>query len=260
MLYESVTGKIYMTRIIAIGGGEIGRPKKNGGFYPIETTAIDTEIVRASGKKHPQVLFLPTASSDSESYFKVVQKYFGTRLGCMVDVLYLTKSPTNIKKKINSADIIYVGGGNTLKMMKLWRRLGVDILLKNAAKKGVILSGLSAGSICWFREGCSDSLSFTSGSTKMIKVKGLNVINALHCPHYDSQERKRQLKPMMKKTKGVAIAVTNCAAIDIKDDTYRIIKSKPSAKVYKIYWKKGTYVREELTNKEFKPLQPVLVR
>lgn len=248
---------MYMTRILAIGGGEIGRPRKTGGFYPIETTAIDKEIICASGKKHPKLLFLPTASSDSESYFKVIEKHFGKRLGCKVDVLYLTKKPTKkeIKEKIGSTDIIYVGGGNTLKMMRLWRKLGVDQVLHQAAKKGTILSGISAGAICWFREGCSDSLSFTSGSTKMIKVKGLSMIDALHCPHYDSPERQRQLKPMMRKTKGVAIAVTDCCAIDVFNNTYRILKSKKTAKAYKIYWEKGKYVKEELTNTEFKPLQ-----
>ena len=61
---------ILMGKIIAIGGGEIGRPKEQGGNYPVETTPIDKEIILQTGKKHPRLLFIPTASSDSEGYFE----------------------------------------------------------------------------------------------------------------------------------------------------------------------------------------------
>ena len=73
-----------MKKIIAIGGGEIGRPG-----YPIETTKIDKEIIKLTGKKNPKLLFIPTASSDSTSYFDTVKKYFGKTLKCEIDVLYL---------------------------------------------------------------------------------------------------------------------------------------------------------------------------
>jgi dipeptidase E len=101
-----------MGKIIAICGGEIGRPGTK-----VETNAIDKEIIKLSGKKNPLLLFIPTASSDSESYYEVVKKHFGKKLGCRTDVLYLIKdknTKTEIRNKILSADIIYVGGGDTL--------------------------------------------------------------------------------------------------------------------------------------------------
>src|SRR3989338_3503001 len=140
-----------MGKIIAIGGGEIGRPG-----YPVETTKIDREIIRLTGKKSPKLLFLPTASSDDSGYAKVVEKHFGKRLGCRVDVLYLIGTKTaarEIEKRVLQSDIIYVGGGNTLKMLKIWRKRGVDRALEKAYKKGIVLSGVSAGSICWFDSG-----------------------------------------------------------------------------------------------------------
>ncbi len=73
-----------MGKIVAIGGGEIGRPG-----YPVETTVIDNEIIRQTGKTNPHLLFIPTASSDSTSYYEVVKKHFGDDLGCFTDVLYL---------------------------------------------------------------------------------------------------------------------------------------------------------------------------
>ena len=127
-----------MGKIIAIGGGEIGRPG-----YKIETEIIDKEIIKLSGMKKPKFLFIPTASSDSQGYIKVVEKYFGDRLGCKVDILLLNKDVdrSEIEDKILNSNIIYVGGGNTLKMMKTWRKKGVDKILHKAYKKGIILFG-----------------------------------------------------------------------------------------------------------------------
>jgi len=247
-----------MVKIVAIGGGEIGRPG-----FPVETTKIDKELIRLTGKKNPKLLFIPTASSDSESYYEIVKNYFGKKLGCKTDVLYLIKKELNkkeIENKILKSDIVYVGGGDTLKMMKIWRKNDVDKILKEAYKKGIVLSGLSAGSICWFKWGNSDSRRFTNPKANLIKVSGLGLINALHCPHYDiEKDRKIDLKKMMKKTPGVAIAIDNCCAIEVIDSKYRIISSKSSANAYKVYWKNNKYF-EEVIKKEkgFKLLKDLL--
>jgi dipeptidase E len=247
-----------MKRIVAIGGGEIGRPS-----FPIETAKIDKEIIRLTGKKNPRLLFLPTASSDSELYHDVVQKYFGKKLGCKVKVLNLIRekfSQKEIKEKILSSDIIYVGGGNTLKMMKVWRKMGVDKILKLAHEKGIVLSGLSAGSICWFKYGSSDSRREKNPKADLIKVSGLGLIQAVHCPHYHfEKDRRADLKKMMKKTAGVAIALDNCSAIEVVGEKYRIITSKSSANAYKVYWKNNKYHEEKIKEeKEFKPLKELL--
>jgi dipeptidase E len=143
-----------MPYLIPIGGGEIRQ---------LKTLAIDKKIVALSNKKHPRLLFIPTASSDSENYVQAIEKVYGKKLGCKVETLLLIKEkPTKqqIEEKIQQAHIIYVGGGNTLKMMKIWRKLGIDQMLRAAYKKGTILTGISAGAICWFEYGHSDSMSF----------------------------------------------------------------------------------------------------
>ncbi|MEK7354130.1 MAG: Type 1 glutamine amidotransferase-like domain-containing protein, partial [Chloroflexota bacterium] len=170
-----------MGKIVAIGGGEIGRPG-----HPIETTEIDEEIIRLSGKSKPRLLFIPTAGSDSETYYEAVRNHFGG-MSCKVDVLYMLAnkpSKKEIEDKIFSSDIIYVGGGNTLKMMIAWRKLGVDVILAEAYRRDIVLSGVSAGAICWFRYGSSDSRKFANPDAGLIKISGLNFINALCCPHY----------------------------------------------------------------------------
>jgi len=247
-------------KIIAIGGGEIGRPG-----YPVETTKIDQEIIKLTGKTNPSLLFIPTASSDSESYFEIVKKHFGRRLGCKTGVLYLIKeklSEKEIRNKILSSDIVYVGGGNTAKLMKIWRKTGADKILEEAGKRGIILSGVSAGSICWYRYGLSDSRKFNNPDAGLIKISGLGLINILYCPHYDFEpHRKEGLKKIMKKTSGVAIAVENCCAVEVIDDKYRIISSKKNAKAYKVYWKRNKFYEEFIKQEEeFKPLSEILLK
>lgn len=249
-----------MKHIVAIGGGEIGRPG-----YPIETTAIDKQIISLSGKSNPDVLFLPTASTDSAGYYKVFDEHYGKRLGCNVTVLNLYSKPTKtaIEYAIDSANIIYVGGGNTLKMMMLWRRMGVDKLLAKAYENGTVLCGLSAGAICWFKGGLSDSRSFSSGGEvwNYINVHGLDLEDLLICPHYDVESgRPAALKKMLKGTRKLAIALDNCSAIEIKDDTFRILRSKPSAKAYKARWTDGRYTVDALRDSiDYAPLE-LLVR
>jgi dipeptidase E len=244
-----------MKKIVAIGGGEIGSASG-----PVETTSIDKEIIRLSGKKNPRVLFIPTASSDSEGYFATFEKHFGKRLGCKVEALRLIKEKpprAEIEKKIMSSDIIYVGGGNTLKMMRIWRSCGLDLILKKAWEKGIVLSGLSAGSICWFRSGTSDSRRDTNPDADLIKVSGLGFIPATHSSHYDvEKDRRPELKKIMRKTSGVAIGIDNCCAVEFVDDTYRVIVSKPDAHAYRVYWKAGVCHEEVIgKKKEFAPIK-----
>lgn len=249
-----------MKKIVTIGGGEIGRPG-----YPIETTKIDKELIRLTDRKSPMVLFIPTASSDSEGYYETVKKHFGKRLGCKTDVLWLLKGKPfrkSIEEKILSADLIYVGGGNTQKMLRVWKQNGIDKILKKAWEQGIVLSGLSAGSICWFRGGTSDSRRFNNPKADLIKVTGLGFIPSLHSPHYDvEKDRRPGLKKIMKKTSGVAIAIDNCCAVEFFDDTYRVISSKPKAKAYKVYWKANKYHEEVIPKStKFAPLADLLTK
>lgn len=240
-------------KIIAIGGGDI---------KTYQTLEIDKEIVTLSGKKNPNFIFMPTASSDNENYVAAIKKHFED-LGCIVNALYLMKEKPDlsiIEQKILAADIIYVGGGNTLKMMRLWRKLGVDKLLDQARKKGAVLCGVSAGSICWFNYGNSDSRKFRNPNADYIKVTGLGFIDAFHCPHYDTEaDRKASLKKMMKKVSGIALAIDDCAALEIVDTKFRIISSSASANAYKIYWKQNIFYEEVIEKtKEYKELKNLL--
>ncbi len=241
--------------IVAIGGGEI---RTRG------TVAIDREIIRLSNKKSPKLLFIPTASSDSEIYWQAVQEYFGKFLKCRTDVLFLIKerpSKEQIRRKISTADIIYVGGGNTLMMMRLWRRLGVDKLLVSAYENGTVLSGTSAGSICWFDSGHSDSMSFYNPRKwNYINVRGLGLISGIHCPHYNGMTRgvprRNNFRAMIRKTGGIGIAIENNCAIEFIDGRfYKVIRSKSYSRAYRVYKSGGDVVAKQI--RQQKQLAPV---
>ena len=132
-------------------------------------------------------------------------------------------------------------------MMNTWKRIGLDKLLKEAEDRGIVLSGLSAGAICWFKYGSSDSRRFTNPTADLVKVSGLNFVSGLFCPHYDvEKDRKPDLRDLMDKTPGVAIAVENCCAIEIVDDKYRVITSKQSSNAYKVFWKRGDFFENKI--------------
>lgn len=233
-------------KIVAIGGGQINTSS---------TLLIDQEIIRLTKKKKPTLLFIPTASGDSELYWQYINNHFNKKLGCQTDVLYLVREKLSkkiLKEKILTADIIYVGGGNTLQMMRLWRRLGVDILLKQAWQKGIVLCGLSAGSICWFESGHSDSMSFYNEKKwKYINVKGLAFLKGIHCPHFNSSTfgipRKKYFKNMIQKTGGMGIALDDNCAIVFIDDSYRVISSKSNANAYKVYKSNNQIITKKIT-------------
>lgn len=240
---------MFQKKIVAIGGGDI---RYRG------TRTIDEEIIRLSGKKKPNLLFIPTASSDHGEYCRHIEKYFGRILGCTTDVLYLLGkklSTEEIEKKILGADIIYVGGGNTLMMMKLWRKLGVDILLEKAWRKGIVLCGISAGSICWFESGHSDSMSFYNPKKwSYINVRGLGFIKGIHCPHFNSRTlgipRKKDFQTMMNRKSGMGIAIDDNCAIAFINVTFRVISSKAYAKAYRVYRKRGEVISERIPEVE----------
>ncbi len=242
--------------IVAIGGGKIMVPASR----EPQTAFIDRAIVKQVNRTKPTVLFIPTASEDNPEYCEAFRKHYEQALGCDVQLLllYRDRPPARtIKALIAHSDIIYVGGGNTLRMMKLWRRLGIDRHLDNARKRGAVLCGLSAGAICWFRQGNSDSRKFQDESNKaLIKVRGLDYADLLICPHYDVEKhRQPSLKDMMKITRGVAIGVENCAALHIKDNQFRILASKKNKKAYAIYWINRKYVKQSLiADEKWRPL------
>jgi dipeptidase E len=242
-----------MGKIVAMGGGEL---------RDLETFPMDARVVELTGKTQPRALFIPTASSDALGYAETFQQIYGDKLGCETDVLWLLKanvSFSGIAEQIQAADLIYVGGGNTLKMLRRWRLLGVDNLLEAAYQRGTVLAGLSAGAICWFAYGHSDSMGFyQSEGWQYIRVRALGLVNAIFCPHLNG-DRRSNFTQFMGKYNAVGIGVEDNCAIEIIDGQYRIITSKDGAKAYKIYRTRGQVITQEIEQREtHQPLTALL--
>ncbi len=209
----------------------------------LETWDIEKRVVELTGKTNPRALFVPTASYDSVERWQVFRGLYGGRLGCRTDVLYLlNRNPgqDELEERILSADLVYVGGGNTLKMMRRWRRLGVDALLREAHDRGIVLAGRSAGMICWFKYGHSDSMSFYNPDRwSYVRVKGMGLIDAIGCPHYNGETagvpREEEFQSMVMRYPELGIAVDNHCAIEFVDDGYRVITSRPGVGAYRLF-------------------------
>lgn len=232
--------------IVAIGGGELSLN---------ETFAIDKFIVDLLGKNEPTALFIPTASGEPQGYIDTFNKVYGMELGCKTDCLkFLTDelSDSEIQDKIYSSDIIYVGGGNTKKMMSAWKDRRIDKYLLTAYERGSILSGLSAGSICWFKYGHSDSIKETTGEYCLLE--GLDIIPFIHCPHYEERE---EFDEFMKTQDIKAIAIENNCAIVFKDGLYKVINSLDSANAYILENINGKINKQVISNKEYLPINTI---
>jgi dipeptidase E len=248
--------------VIALGGAEIGDILPDGRLNPVASEKTHLEILARTKKKHPRVLYVPTAIDDSGGHIASFRQYYLSLGAGEVDVLRLIgekPSSAKIKDKIFGADVVYVNGGNTYRMLKLWKRHGVDRMLKRAHRQGVIMSGYSAGAICWFRFGCSDSFY----KKKPFKLTAMGMYRAVLCPHFDTESvRRPALKKIMARTPAmVSIALDENAAIELIDNRYRILTTQPTANARRTFWKNGRYVVEIIPpDGKFRDLETLLTK
>jgi len=182
--------------IVAIGGGGFGRNSTS--------ILIEKYILNISGKNTPKICFLPTATGDNDNYIVRFYSIF-TRLNCKPSHIEFFKRTPDIKNHIMKQDVVFVGGGNTKSMLAIWNEWGMSDLLKNAYNEGVIMSGVSAGAICWFTRGITDSW-----DDELRILPCLGFIHGTCCPHYDEEPSRI---PYVKKIL-MQGEVTNCISIE----------------------------------------------
>lgn len=163
-------------RIIAVVGGGVGGPamERLNGF-----------LLGLTGKERPRICAIPTATGDAAANLVVYYQRYARR----ADATHLDlfdRSVVDIAGLLLAQDIIWVGGGNTANMLAVWRVHGVDEILKEAWQRGIVLAGGSAGGLCWFECGVTDSF----GPLAPLN-DGLGLLPGSHCPHYDSEPERR---------------------------------------------------------------------
>ena len=222
--------------IIAIGGGGFGANPGQG--------IIEEYILKQTKKKNPKICFIPTATGDNEAYKVNFYSTF-TNLNCCPSHLDFFKRTPDLNDLILNQDAIFVGGGNTKSMLAVWKEWGLDKILKKAYRDGILMSGVSAGAICWFQNGITDSW---ASNLKIMPC--LNFIKGTCCPHYDEEpERRPTVKKLLlsNKIKDV-FAVDGGAALHIKDE--KIFKSVVFKKEKSSYF--VSYDGKKINEKSFK--------
>lgn len=229
-------------KIVAIGGGEIGRADTS-----YETKEIDEEIVRLTGKEKPKFLFIGLANGFADSYYKIIKDIY-KNLGCKTGKIS-NKTLTHmevVEQKIKEADIIYVGGGDTSKLMSIVRETKMDAMLKEAMERNCVMAGISAGAIIWCNKGLSDYQIMNNISDNYASIDGLGFIDYMFAPHFSSDLKKEiDLKNIIKGTDTNCLCIDNCVAIEVIDNNIKIIKSNENAKGYFVNYNKE-YKKEEI--------------
>jgi dipeptidase E len=166
-----------MSEIIAIGGaGFLAEPKN----YALEKYILDQ-----AGKERPNVLMIPTARGDDAEYVAKFHAAF-SELGAMTRELPFFHRTPDIRSLVLAQDAIFVGGGNTKSMLAVWREWGLPEVLKEAYEAGIVLGGQSAGAICWFEQGVTDSW-----ADRLRPLECMGFLPGSCCPHYDGEVERR---------------------------------------------------------------------
>lgn len=217
-----------MRQILAMGGG--------GFWMEPDNPTLDDYVLETSPRANPRICFLPTACGDSEARINQFYEAFEPR-DCLPTHLSLFRDPSKCREIIDTSDIIYVGGGNTRLMLAIWKVYGVDQLLRAAWERGTILCGLSAGAICWFEEGVTDS------DGPLGPMKCLGWLPGSCVPHYDGEAERRPVYHRLLQTSCIraGIALDDGALAHYVDDQLKhIVTSRESARAYSVSAKAGT--------------------
>jgi dipeptidase E len=210
------------TRKILIAGG---------GFH----TAFIRYMAALTGKPRPKLLYLPTASADSQSgiitWFEdcAPLNVEPSAQASFIESLTQTRSWEEV---LLSVDGIVASGGNTLNQQAIWKAQGIDVVLREAWDRGIVLGGASAGSLCWFEEGTTDSR-----PKELTIVKGLGFLKGSHSPHYDAEAGRRPLyqKLILSGQMKPGYACDNDAGIYFEDnEVKRVVSTRAAAKVYHV--------------------------
>lgn len=213
--------------IVGVGGGR---------YCDNEVLPIFERIVALSKKKNPSVLFVPTAGFDDINGDEHIFRLF-IGLGCSVSALLLTDkslAKAEIEDKILSADIVYAGGGNLKFLMDTWKETGADEIFKKAYEKGVVLSGYSSGSMCWFSRGYDDC----GENHEFMFVDCLGLLDYCNCPHYES-DYWQVFTEAVKEQELSGIAIDNGAALIYDNGVFSVVNGNDGGEVYFLDSEKG---------------------
>lgn len=228
-----------MGRIVAIAGGDLS-----------STRELNKHTITLTKKMNPNVLFIGTASHDADEYIKSVTNAFKlleceVKTLCLCSRIYDDKSMDDL---LSWADIIYIGGGDTVFMMQIWKQHGIDEKLKRIYEKdSAVLTGISAGAICWFNCGYSDSEAFHNADDwNYCWADGmLDFFHIAYCPHYNEDGR-NSFDEMLAEKNMIGLAMENNTAFVENNGKHYFIRSTPDASAYIVQYKNSVMEKQEV--------------
>jgi peptidase E len=246
-LITSVLGSVGLaSRLVAADTGPAAeraavqaRPASSARKILIAGGGFGTTFIRymaeLTGKPRPKLCYLPTATGDSPSsiigWFRNCAP-LNVEASVQESFIASTRQARSWEDVFLSVDGIVVSGGNTLNQQAIWKAQGIDVVLRKAWDQGIVLGGASAGSLCWFEEGTTDSR-----PRVLTTVQCLGFLKGSHCPHYDAEPERR---PLYRKLIGSGqmkpgYACDNDAGIFFVDnDVKRVVSTRAAAKVYHV--------------------------
>src|ERR1051325_8396970 len=166
-----------LVRIVGLGGG---------GYTDEQQARLRRYVLDVAGAERPRICYVPTAVGDqTEAIVRFYEQWGG--LGELSHVKFFPYPPADVREHVLSRHVLVVSGGNTANLLAIWRVHGFDRLVREAWEQGVLLTGGSAGMICWFEACVTDSF----GPQLEGLRDGLGFLPGSACPHYDGEERRR---------------------------------------------------------------------
>jgi dipeptidase E len=214
-----------LRQIVAFGGGGFSMESGN----PL----LDDYVLGLCAARRPKVCFLPSASGDADHYIVRFYRAFGADRceASHVSLFRREQGPADLRAHLLEQDLIYVGGGSVVSLLGVWRAHGIDTILREAWERGVVLSGLSAGSLCWFAE----AVSGFHGAPR--RVEGLGLLPFSNCVHYErsTDGRRSAYQGFLRAGMRGGYAAEDGAALHFTGtELSRVVASRPEARGYRL--------------------------
>jgi dipeptidase E len=195
--------------------------------------ALDELVLRLTGVPRPRVCLLPTAGGDSEPQIRRFYEAYRDRLcePSHISLFRLGRHPVPLRDHLMAQDAIYVGGGSMVNLLAIWRAQGLDTILHEAWRSGVVLAGLSAGSMCWFEWGV------TTSSGTAAPAPGLGFLPGSNSVHHDSEPARRPvyLEAVRSGTIPPGHAVDDGAALIFRETHLtEVVTARKAARAYEV--------------------------
>lgn len=215
-----------------------------GGFLmEPENPLLDDYILSLAGKARPKICLVPTASGDSDSYLLRYYKAFSEERADASHLVLFRRTIRDLRAHVLAQDIVFVSGGSTANMLAVWRVHGLDAILREAWDAGVVLAGVSAGMICWFEGGVTDSF------IDLARLDdGVRFLPGSACPHYDGEpDRQPTYRRLILEGMPAGYAADDGAAILFEGDRVAdVVSSRPDARAYHVSRHEGRVVERML--------------